>query len=297
MKYCEEYGTLLDAYVDGELSSTDTLRVAEHLKTCGGCRSYVDAALAIRAAFPDEEDEAVPEEFAAGVLSAVREGKAPRGEERETSPVDKKARWKKLALPLAACLALAVVAGQWQWFSAKESFQASAAMTQDAAIPDPAPMVPALAAAPAGEGGGAAETRSTSGAADENEKRIAGTEEAVPEAECDASDDGGVDEYQYVTSSDRAENALSAAPVMNDANAEKEHAISVTLTQEQGDVLAPLLSDCTLESSGEDVVYLLTAGRFHEILAELERQNIPASVTEASDGAPYRLYIRYRAFS
>jgi len=294
MKYCEEYGALLDAYVDGELSRPDTLRVAKHLKTCGGCRSYVDAALAIRAAFPDEEDEAVPAEFAAGVLSAVRE--APRETNREAAPTVKKPYWKRLALPLAACLALAVIAGQGGWFSVQENFQPTAAMAQDASTAgtdqDTTETAPA---APAGEGGPATKTRSASGAADVEGKAAARTEESVQEAENDASDVSGVDAYQYVASSaDRAENALSAAPVMNDVNAEKEHAISVTLTQEQGNALAPLLSDCTLESSGENVVYLLTAKRFQEVLAELERQNIPASVTEASDNAPYRLYIQYK---
>lgn len=291
MKYCEEFGALLDAYADGELSPSDTLRVAEHLKTCGGCRSYVDAALAIRAAFPDEEDEAVPAEFAGGVLSAVRDGKATR----ETAPAAKKGRWKRWALPLAACLALAVIAGQARWFSAGENFQSTAAVARDASVAEEngvlesAPAAPAAPEAPAGE----VETQSTSGAADENEKRIAETKESAQEAESDASDDGDADAYEYVTSDHRAENAISAAPVMNDVNAEKEHAISVTLTREQGDALASLLSDCTLEKAGEDTVYLLTAKRFHEVLAELERRNIPASVTEASDDAPYRLYIRY----
>ena len=78
MKYCAEYDALLDAFVDGELSPDDSARVREHLKTCGGCRSYVDAALAIRDAFPDENDTEVPEDFAAVVMTAISSGAAPR---------------------------------------------------------------------------------------------------------------------------------------------------------------------------------------------------------------------------
>ena len=117
MKYCAEYDALLDAFVDGELSPDDSARVREHLKTCGGCRSYVDAALAIRDAFPDENDTEVPEDFAAVVMTAISSGAAPRETvpprtEPETEPSQTPARrrgWKKILLPLAACFAVAVL--------------------------------------------------------------------------------------------------------------------------------------------------------------------------------------------
>lgn len=72
MKYCEEYAALLDPYVDGELSGEEAARVREHVAECSGCRTYVEGALAIRAAFPDVEETAVPEGFAEGVMAAVR---------------------------------------------------------------------------------------------------------------------------------------------------------------------------------------------------------------------------------
>ena len=56
MTYCKESSALLDPYIDGELSPEETARVREHLHTCDGCRAYVQAALAIRDAFPEEED-------------------------------------------------------------------------------------------------------------------------------------------------------------------------------------------------------------------------------------------------
>ena len=55
MKYCEEFAALLDPYADGELSGEEAARVRAHLERCPGCRSYVDGALAIRAAFPKAE--------------------------------------------------------------------------------------------------------------------------------------------------------------------------------------------------------------------------------------------------
>ena len=61
MTYCEEFAALLDPYIDGELSPAETDRVREHLRTCDGCRAYVQAALAMRDAFPEEEDTPVPD--------------------------------------------------------------------------------------------------------------------------------------------------------------------------------------------------------------------------------------------
>ena len=77
MTYCKEFSALLDPYIDGELSPEETARVREHLHTCDGCRAYVQAALAIRDAFPEAEDTPVPDGFAAGVMAAIRADAAP----------------------------------------------------------------------------------------------------------------------------------------------------------------------------------------------------------------------------
>lgn len=52
MKCCEEYGALLDLYVDGELEPQEALRVRDHLEQCPACQSYVDDAFAIRGGLP-----------------------------------------------------------------------------------------------------------------------------------------------------------------------------------------------------------------------------------------------------
>ena len=102
MKHCEEFEALLDLYVDGELSTEDMIRVQEHLSSCPACQAYVDDALAIRAAFPDEEDTVVPDGFAESVMAAVARCESVK-KPRPTP-------WKKVLLPLAACLAVVVLA-------------------------------------------------------------------------------------------------------------------------------------------------------------------------------------------
>lgn len=102
MDTCQEFAALLDLYVDGELPPAEAERVQAHLETCGVCRSYVDDIQAIRAAFPTIEDTPVPEGFADGVMAAIRAGKASR--KRQSAP-----RWARVALPLAACLAIFAV--------------------------------------------------------------------------------------------------------------------------------------------------------------------------------------------
>nr|WP_325185244.1 zf-HC2 domain-containing protein [uncultured Oscillibacter sp.] len=103
MKYCEEFAALLDLYVDGELSAEEAARVQTHLKTCPGCRRYVDDALAIRAAFPEAEETAVPEGFAESVMAAVRESEGKKAAGR------RRVYWRNVMLPLAACFALVVL--------------------------------------------------------------------------------------------------------------------------------------------------------------------------------------------
>ena len=103
MKYCEEFAALLDPYVDGELSAEEAARVQTHLTTCPGCRRYVDDALAIRAAFPEAEETAVPEGFAESVMAAVRESEGKKAAGR------RRVYWRNVMLPLAACFALVVL--------------------------------------------------------------------------------------------------------------------------------------------------------------------------------------------
>ena len=101
MDTCAEFAALLDLYVDGELPPAEAACVQAHLETCDVCRSYVEDIQAIRAAFPSIDDTPVPDGFADGVMAAIRAGNAPQ---KHRSP-----RWVRIALPLAACLAIFAV--------------------------------------------------------------------------------------------------------------------------------------------------------------------------------------------
>ena len=103
MDNCTEIAALLDPYIDAELSPADARRVREHLASCQRCRSYVQAALAIRDAFPAAEEVEVPEGFADGVMAAVRADRTGRQQRRRV-------RWAKRLAPLAACCAVVVLA-------------------------------------------------------------------------------------------------------------------------------------------------------------------------------------------
>lgn len=95
-----ENTALLDAFVDGELTSEEMISVQSHLDECPECRAYVDDVLVIRASFPSEDDVEMPVDFAETVMKAVAE--APQSRPKKRQP------WGKLAAA-AACLAVIVL--------------------------------------------------------------------------------------------------------------------------------------------------------------------------------------------
>ena len=177
MKYCNDYAALLDLFVDGELTPAEMADIQAHLDTCPGCRAYVDDALAMRAAFPEVEDTVIPEGFADSVMAAVA----------ASVPVKKPARktpWLKVAMPLAACLALVIVlqngpaSGNRKWAAgtAKTEAAPAAAETTAEAPAAPAAMAPSL-------------KMTTADAVPEEAKMEAAEEETVEET---AAETGGV---------------------------------------------------------------------------------------------------------
>lgn len=102
MKYCEEYPALLDLYIDGELLPAEAAHVQAHLDTCPSCRSYVDDALTIRAAFPDVEDTQIPDGFAESVCAAIQA-------QNITVPKRRKTPWMGVLASLAACCAIVIL--------------------------------------------------------------------------------------------------------------------------------------------------------------------------------------------
>lgn len=100
MKYCPEYAVLLSSFSDGECTPEEARQVQEHLSSCEGCRAYLQQLLLLKDAFPDEAAEEVPDDFAAGVMAAVRADAAPR-------PAEKRLLIRTL-LPMAACFAVVI---------------------------------------------------------------------------------------------------------------------------------------------------------------------------------------------
>lgn len=308
MKYCAEYDALLDAFVDGELSPDDSARVREHLKTCGGCRSYVDAALAIRDAFPDEDGAEVPEDFAAVVMTAINSGAAPR----ETVPPQaapaaepaqapaRRGGWKKILLPLAACFAVAVLVRSIPLGGASSGSAASPSAATDTAAATAAPSASTEAESPAAYAGAAQES-------------ALDAEEAAPaagEPEAGLEDRGAAKEKNVFYTASQAETSDSGAPTEDTADSPALTAgtesiapaaaggtsaaasaessgrsvVSVTLNPEQRKALGSLLERFVLTEEGPPAVYRLTETQLHDFLAELERLDIAATVTEPSDG-------------
>ena len=130
MKYCEEYAALLDLFVDGELSLDETIRVQEHLDTCPACQSYVDDALAMRAAFPDPEAEEVPEGFAAGIMAKIQVSTVAAPKKKKKTP------WVGVVASLAACCAIVIIQQNGPMAGGNES--ATASMAYDTAVAEEA---------------------------------------------------------------------------------------------------------------------------------------------------------------
>lgn len=108
MKICEEYASLLDPFIDGELAGDEAARVREHLASCPACAAYAADAMAIRAAFGDIDETEVPEGLADGVMAAIRAHAVPQ---------KKKTQWVKAAASLAACALIVFAAVRVMPFS------------------------------------------------------------------------------------------------------------------------------------------------------------------------------------
>lgn len=128
MKICEEYASLLDPFVDGELTGDEARRVREHLVSCASCAAYVADAMAIRAGFGDIEETQVPEGLADGVMAVIRAHAAPQ---------KRNLRQLKAVASLAACAVIVFAAIQvipFGGFSSASSPMAAATADDGAAL-------------------------------------------------------------------------------------------------------------------------------------------------------------------
>lgn len=257
MKYCEEFAALLDPYVDGELSGEEAARVRAHLESCPGCQAYADGALAIRAAFPEIRETAVPAGFVQGVMAAVRAEEA-RGRTR------KNRRWKQILLPLAACFAVAVVLRTIPGVGNQGAFRPDS---------NPAPAEAANNTVPAGDSG--AGQYSPAGIAPQ-------MAEALPENDVQlriASGDSS-SETTVSAAADAPSALFSAFPEEDQegtaaANGKRMPDYAARVIRLTADQAGELLSDRTGDV-GEDGVrrYQLAREEFDTLLAALAERNI-----------------------
>lgn len=269
MKYCQEYAALLDPFVDEELSPEEAARVRAHLKVCGGCRSYVDAALAMREAFPDPEDIDVPEDFADRVMDAVRAESTAGTRDvfrRRSIP------WKKALLPIAACLAVAVAVGQLPRLGASTSTaDAAACQTSIASASNES-----IAESPA-----AAEDafRAESAPAESGDSSAERHQAPYPYATADNS------AVSFASGADdglsRQSEKIVGAEALWDLSGEYRSWTQVSLTPEQTE---RLLSAYAAESQPDGGVrYVLTAEQFDAVVAALNAEGIQLEIHQQED--------------
>ena len=104
---CRHVTRRLDAYVTGEVSARDRVRIDAHLEGCASCRQALAdlksmAGLLSRIATPP-----VPEGFASGVMSLVLSRRA----EPRTARWNPVQWWKKVSVPMRAAAAAMLVLG------------------------------------------------------------------------------------------------------------------------------------------------------------------------------------------
>lgn len=284
MRYCEEFAALLDPYIDNELSPEETARVREHLRTCDGCRAYVQAALLMRDAFPEAEDAVVPEGFAEGVMAAIRADAAPRKRPRS--------RWQRTLLPLAACFAVVVLAVSTLPRSGDTAVRDDETTQAESQLPESA----SVSAADSGAVDSAAD------AAQAEEDTAATNAPATDDASASETQpaSSGVQEGAEVPSADTRTTSLpetSSSEATESAAAPVPYAVQtlpcLTLTEQEAGTLLERFTPVSDEDG--TLIYELTAAEYADLLEQLEQQGMTvagaAAVQEAEAAGTVRVCV------
>ena len=284
MKYCEDFAALLDPYIDGELSPEETARVREHLRSCDGCRAYVQAALTMRDAFPEAEDTEVPEGFAEGVMAAIRADAAPRKRPRS--------RWQRTLLPLAACFAVVVLAVSTLPRSGDTAVRDDRTTQTESQLPESA----SVSAADSGAEDSAAD------AAQAEEDTAATNAPATDDASASETQpaSSGVQEGAEVPSADTRTTSLpetSSSEATESAAAPVPYAVQalpcLTLTEQEAGTLLERFTPVSDEDG--TLIYELTAAEYADLLEQLEQQGMTvagaAAVQEAEAAGTVRVCV------
>lgn len=269
MKYCDEFAALLDPYIDGELPPEETARVREHLRACGGCRAYVQAALVMRDAFPEAESAEVPDGFAEGVMAAIRANAAPR---KRRSP-----RWQKTLLPLAACCAVVVLAVSSLPRPSDTAVEADVAAQTERQVPSNAadPAAGNTTEDSATEDS-TAQTEEDPASADVASNAPAATAGAAPETYATAPAAQGESEPNADPKASIALQGKTAVEETEEPAAPEAYAVqtapALTLTAEEAGTLLDGYTPTTQEDG--TLAYELTASAYAALLEQLEQQGM-----------------------
>lgn len=283
MKYCDEFAALLDPYIDGELSPEETARVREHLRACGGCRAYVQAALVMRDAFPEAESTEVPDGFAEGVMAAIRANAAPR---KRRSP-----RWQKTLLPLAVCCAVVVLAVSSLPRPSDTAVEADVAARTERQVPSNAadPAAGNTTEDSATEDS-TAQTEEDPDSADVASNAPAATAGAAPETYATAPAAQGESEPDADPKASIALQGKTAVEETEEPAAPEAYAVqtapALTLTAEEAGTLLDGYTPTTREDG--TLAYELTASAYAALLERLEQQGMTvagAATAQEAEGA------------
>ena len=283
MKYCDEFAALLDPYIDGELSPEETARVREHLRSCDGCRAYVQAALIMRDAFPEAESTEVPDGFAEGVMAAIRANAAPR---KRRSP-----RWQKTLLPLAVCCAVVVLAVSSLPRPSDTAVEADVAARTERQVPSNAadPAAGNTTEDSATEDS-TAQTEEDPDSADVASNAPAATAGAAPETYATAPAAQGESEPDADPKASIALQGKTAVEETEEPAAPEAYAVqtapALTLTAEEAGTLLDGYTPTTREDG--TLAYELTASAYAALLERLEQQGMTvagAATAQEAEGA------------
>ena len=106
MYSCEQYETLVSAWIDGDLSEAERTALMEHTAVCPRCQQYLEDQLALHEAMT-QLDAKAPEGFCAAVMERV----STTAQSKPEGKVIAFPMWRRWAAAVACCAV--VVLGVW----------------------------------------------------------------------------------------------------------------------------------------------------------------------------------------
>lgn len=272
MKHCEEIAPLLSVYLDGECTPEETARVREHLRVCPACRELLREYGLMRKNFPDDRDVAVPPQLSASVMSAIRSGRAPQQKRRCPG-------WKKVLVPLAACLVVALALPNLSRLS--QTRDTSAALPQKTAVSS-------------GESAKESTSSAAPKAAEKSAEKTSGSSQKTAVSDSAAPDDsssGAASDSSSADSAAQTPAAVRSVPTARSAAAAACHKWVSVSADDAGSLLDAYSGEADTDpASGQDATrYELTAEQFAAVTAQIP--GVSVHVNAGADGTSCCVYV------